>query len=95
MVNNRNFILPPLIPKTKLMKMIKKERDYSALVEHIKKYEKNKNVKVPPLNTFFFVESLVNNNNKTLTEKKSALTKNLNIMFSPSTSRPTKKRRTT
>ena len=42
MVNNRNFILPPLIPKTKLMKMIKKERQFSALVEHIKKYEKNK-----------------------------------------------------
>jgi hypothetical protein len=95
MVNNRNFILPPLIPKTKLMKMIKKERHYSALVEHIKKYEKNKNVKVPPLNTLFLVESLVNNNNKNLTEKKSALTKNLNIMCSPSTSRPTKKRRTT
>ncbi len=95
MVNNRNFILPPLIPKTKLMKMIKKERQFSALVEHIKKYEKNKNVKVNSLNTLFFVESLVNNNNKTLTEKKSALTKNLNIMFSPSTSRPTKKRRTT
>jgi hypothetical protein len=95
MVNNRNFILPPLIPKTKLMKMIKKERQFSSLVEHIKKYEKNKNVKVNSLNTVLLVESLVNNNNKTLTEKKSALTKNLNIMFSPSTSRPTKKRRTT
>lgn len=95
MVNNRNFILPPLIPKTQLMKMIKKERHYSALDEHIKKYERNKNVKVNTNKRNNLVKSLVNNNNKNLTEKKSALNKKLNIMFSPSTSRPTKKRRTT
>jgi hypothetical protein len=97
MGNNKNFILPPLIPRTELAKILRRARHKTALFKYIDNYEKKQNVKVSPLNKVVLVESLLVNNkiNKPLNEKKAKLNKNLNNMFTPSTSRPAKKRRTT
>ena len=97
MRTNENFILPPLIPPRELAKIIRRERHKNALFKYIKNYEEKQNVKVSQLNKVVLVESLLVNNkiNKPLNEKKAKLNKNLNNMFTPSTSRPAKKRRTT
>jgi len=96
-MGNNKRILPPLIPKRELAKIIRRARHKNALFEYIENYEKKQNVNVSPLNKVLLVESLLVNNkiNKPLSEKKDKLNKNLNNMFTPSTSRPTKKRRTT
>lgn len=97
MVNNKNFILPPLIPRRELAIIIRRQRHENALYEYIEKYEKKQNVKVGQTNKDRLVKSLLVNNkiNKPLNEKKAKLNENLTKMFTPSTSRPAKKRRTT